>query len=75
MNSDLVTRIYLGKDRHCRCGCGGEYVERGEPGFDRRLKRFNKMLCDSINQGNIEFMGDYTNISYGNNRAMTVYFD
>jgi len=76
MKYDLakVTKVYMGKDRHCRCGCGGEYVERGDAKFDLRLKRFIKMWCDYTPAQ--DDMGDNSlNVSYGQNRALTVYFD
>jgi hypothetical protein len=69
-----VTKIYMGLDRHCRCGCGGEYVSRGEPMFDKRLARFTKLACDYVPQQDDEY-DNYANISYGKNRALTVYFD
>jgi len=69
-----VTKIYLGKDRHCRCGCGGEYVNRGEPMFDKRLKRFESMWAD-YKVGDDDEGSNYLNVSYGKNRALTVYFD
>lgn len=80
--AEAVTRIYLGRDRICRCGCAGEYVERGEPMFEKRLERFIKM-AENYNfeehvsaYGGFLDMGDnYMNISYGKDRAMTVYFD
>lgn len=71
---DKVTRIYMGKDRHCRCGCGGEYVERGELIFEKRLKWFQAMWADySPEADDVDY--SYANVSYGQNRALTVYFD
>jgi hypothetical protein len=69
-----VNRIYLGQDRVCRCGCKGSYVERGEPGFERRLKRFARMWA-SYTPGTDDTNTSYLNLSYGNDRAMTAYFD
>ena len=72
--AETVTRIYQGQDRACRCGCKGEYVERGEAKFDKRLKRFARMLAGY--EPTADDMGsNYMNLSYGENRAMTVYFD
>ena len=73
-DASKVTKIYLGRDRVCRCGCAGEYVNRGEPMFDKRLKRFAKMLCEYVPEKDDVF-DNYFNISYGQNRALTVYFD
>ena len=73
-NSHKVTRIYTGRDRICRCGCAGEYVERGEPMFDVRLKRFCKLLENYLPKDG-DIFDTYNNISYGKDRAITVYFD
>lgn len=73
-----VTKIYLGKDRHCRCGCGGEYVERDHPMFAKRLKRFQSMWSKyepNLDQDVTDVDDSYLNISYATNSALTVYFD
>lgn len=73
-DTSKINKIYLGKDNCCRCGCGGDYVERAAPLFEKRLKRFTAMWADYELQKFDE--GDnFLNLSYGNNRAMTVYFD
>lgn len=74
-DASKVTKIYLGEDWACRCGCKGEYVERGEPMFDKRLQRFVKMWCEYDADPRFDVTDTYLNISYGKNRAMTVYFD
>lgn len=69
-----VTKIYLGRDRICRCGCAGEYVNKGESKFELRLKRFMKMASDyAPAEGDVD--ASYLNVSYGKDRALTVYFD
>lgn len=74
-DASKVTKIYIGKDRYCRCGCGGQYADRGDPIFEKRLKRFAKMWCD-YEADPVADVGDtFLNISYGDNRALTVYFD
>ena len=72
-NPDKVTKVYLGKDRHCRCGCGGEYVTRGEAKFESRLKSFGRKLAQCT-PDDVDVDSTYINVSYGNNRALTVYF-
>jgi hypothetical protein len=72
--AEEVTKIYMGLDRHCRCGCGGEYVERGDPIFEKRLRRFAQMLPD-YKIGDYDEGPNYLNISYGQNRALCVYND
>lgn len=74
-NPANVKSIYLGRDKICRCGCAGDYVERGEPKFEQRLKRFAKMWCTYIPQKHDYVEGEYINVSYGKDRAMTVYFN
>lgn len=68
-----ITRIYIGTEG-CRCGCRGEYAEPGDPIFEKRVKRFLKMWKDYTPQAH-DVDTSYKNISYGNNRVMTVYFD
>lgn len=73
-----ITKIYMGRDRICRCGCAGEYVDRGEPMFEKRVARFLKM-AETYNWSEEENAHDigpnYMNISYGQDRALTIYFD
>lgn len=76
--AEEVTQIYLGRDKICRCGCAGTYAVRGTRAFDTRLKRFAKMWVDYTPRmdKNAEDVGpNYMNISFGNDRALTVYFD
>ena len=71
IDPNAINSIYVGMDRACRCGCKGTYLKRGDSGFDRRLKRFMKILeCSEV-----EVDGGYYNISYGNNRAITAYLE
>lgn len=72
---EKITKIYLGRDRVCRCGCAGEYVEPGHPKFAKRAKRFMKMWESYTPTEDDVCEGVYKNISYGQDRALTVYFD
>lgn len=79
-DASKVTKIYMGRDRVCRCGCAGEYVSRGKQGhlaekFDKRVARFAKMWAEYIPDPKDDIGDNYLNISYGKNRALTVYFD
>jgi hypothetical protein len=74
IDKNKITKIYMGRDRICRCGCAGEYVERGEPMFDLRLKRFIRM-AETYTVGQDDIGDNYINLSYGQDRALTVYFD
>lgn len=71
-----VTKIYIGRDKVCRCGCAGSYVRSDEESslFKIRLNRFVKMLS-SYTPSVGDIGTNFLNISYGNDRAMTVYFD
>jgi hypothetical protein len=67
-----VTRIYVGQDRVCRCGCKGTYAEAGTPLFTRRLRQMERLL----NNGAERIVGaTYLNLSYGNDRALCAYYD
>mgnify|MGYP003705167001 FL=1 len=75
-----VTKIYLGADRACRCGCKGEYLAKGEEGFEKRVKRFANMWKKYTPEKDDVYFNhkdeiENINISYGQNRAMTIYFN
>jgi hypothetical protein len=74
-----ITKIYVGQDRVCRCGCKGTYVEPSDGKlFTNRLRRYEKMMAEALEDPNkyeIDTDKSYTNISYGNDRAICVYFD
>lgn len=78
IDESKITRIYMGRDRICRCGCAGEYVDRGEPMFEKRVQRFMKM-AQTYKFKDDQYQNDigpnYVNISYGRDRALTIYFD
>lgn len=73
IDQNAVSQIYIGQDNACRCGCKGEY-SRPEDGviFSKRLKRFMNMVNKL--DTNVEVEDTYVNVSYGKDRAMTVYF-
>lgn len=77
--AEAVTKIYMGRDRICRCGCAGEYQDRDEPMFAKRLSRFLKLAesydFEKAPLGASDIGDNYLNISYGKDRALTVYFD
>lgn len=63
-----VTRVYVGANNACRCGCKGVYHEPGSVGFKRALNKARKLgYSDDAGAG-------YVNFPYGNNRAITLYF-
>jgi len=77
-----ISQVYVGKNNHCRCGCGGDYTATSymiEPRSDvndtlveKRLKRAKRLI-----ENGFEYqIGDiYINIELGSNRALTFYFD
>ena len=89
-NPNRVTRIYVGGDRVCRCGCAGEYIERGSPKFEATLVKFEKKLAKYEMQAD-DYGGNYLNVTtvkprkevhrgretgyYTQGRCMTAYFD
>lgn len=73
--AEEIQKIYMGPDHICRCGCAGEYVIRGQPKFEMRLKKFMKKTEKAKTDTSIEVDdgGNYVNVSYGKNRAMCAY--
>ena len=77
-----ISQVYLGKDRYCRCGCGGTYTattfmknprsEVNNKLVETRLKRAKKLVLEGAA---VEYSNIYVNITTGNNRALTFYFD
>lgn len=77
-----ISQVYLGKDRACRCGCGGKYVCTSfmeNPRSDvndvlagTRLRRAKKLYRAGAET---DFGSTYVNVVSGDNRAITVYFD
>ena len=77
-----ISRVYSGKDRHCRCGCGGDYVDTSHMEVPRsvvndskaakRLRRAQRLYKSGAET---DFGVTYVNVVTGNNRALTVYFD
>jgi hypothetical protein len=77
-----ISQVYVGKDNHCRCGCGGDYTATSymiEPRSDvndnlveKRLKRAKRLIESGAEY---QLYNRYINIESGNNRALTLYFD
>jgi hypothetical protein len=72
----------VGKDHHCRCGCGGDYVSTSyaeDPRSDvndklveKRLKRAKHLIEKGVKY---ELSYNNINIVTGDNKALTFYFD
>lgn len=79
---ESISQVYLGKDRHCRCGCGGEYIatsfmEKPRSDVDdslvaKRLERAKKLISEGAEY---EFGPNYLNLVTGDNRCLCFYFD
>ena len=77
-----ISQVYLGKDHCCRCGCGGTYTatsymenprsDVNDSLVEKRLKRAKKLILEGVE---VEYADIYVNISTGENRALTFYFD
>lgn len=71
--TNTPNKIYSGKDNCCRCGCKGKYYEPKDKMFKSMLDRsVNKFLSED---STVDVYGNYINISYGNDRAYTIYFE
>jgi len=77
INFEEVTKIYYGKDRWCRCGCGGCYAEKGTRLFKRYQGQIEAIKDGTSNRKlqSVDVDCNNTNLSLENNRAFTVYFD
>lgn len=77
-----ISQVYLGKDRHCRCGCGGDYIatsfmtearsDVNDALVEKRLKRAQRLVESGVEA---DYSSTYVNIKTGENRALTFYFD
>lgn len=77
-----ISQTYSGRDNVCRCGCAGTYTatsymknprsEVDDKLVESRLKRAKRLI---LSGADAEFGGNHLNISTGNDRALTFYFD
>lgn len=73
-----VLKIYVGRDSGCRCGCGGVYYKLNEKNpFDTEIYDVLQQALEisevegvKITEGN-----DWVNISYGDDKAYTIYYE
>lgn len=66
-----ITKVYDGKDNACRCGCEGKYYYESDNAFPYILSAAIGM----IQKGKIMEGPGFVNISYGRNRAYTIYYE
>lgn len=86
INFEDVSDVYVGRDSGCRCGCHGTYTKTShstdkddysdvdDKKVKRILTRAHKLL--TTGEGRVtDSCNIYTNISYGNDRAICIYFN
>jgi hypothetical protein len=76
---EKVCTTYVGLDHACRCGCKGKYADPTEPPEYATAKRRWKQVMHQHTMFPLDveagMSGEfYMNYSYGNNRAVSVYF-
>lgn len=82
MDFKNAKQIYVGGDNICRCGCAGNYHQKGSRGYKMALTRLDKL----IKAGGIKKEQDhvaefgYMNFSLAHSRrpegtAITLYFE
>lgn len=71
-----ITKVYHGKDHWCRCGCGGNYFDKGERGFTRAMNLMKKGY-PKFSTSNVEAGPNYINIpdDGADNMCYCIYFD
>jgi hypothetical protein len=82
LSLESISQVYLGKRRHCRCGCGGEYTATSymkEPRstvndalVSKRLKRAKALV---LSGADVDYGQTYIDVQTGENRALTFYTD
>ena len=82
LSLESISQVYMGKRRHCRCGCGGEYTATSymkEPRstvddalVSKRLKRAKALV---LSGADVDYGQTYIDVQTGENRALTFYTD
>ena len=67
-----IERIYVGQDHCCRCGCRGRYYEEGQ--ISKHNLSFVLRIMAAGAECEIDEGRPYVNLSYGDDRAVTIYF-
>lgn len=81
LSSVAIEQIYVGKDHHCRCGCGGNYYTFGQnsPLMKRFITRADNLFkenlryCEMVNT----FETNWINIPSsfeGSGKCICIYF-
>jgi hypothetical protein len=82
LSLESISQVYMGKRRHCRCGCGGEYTATSymkEPRstvndalVSKRLKRAKALV---LSGADVDYGQTYIDVQTGENRSLTFYTD
>jgi hypothetical protein len=82
LSIESISQVYMGKRRHCRCGCGGEYTATSymkEPRstvddalVSKRLKRAKALV---LSGADVDYGQTYIDVQTGENRTLTFYTD
>lgn len=82
LSIESISQVYMGKRRHCRCGCGGEYTATSymkEPRstvndalVSKRLKRAKALV---LSGADVDYGQTYIDVQTGENRSLTFYTD
>lgn len=77
INSKVINAVYVGQDSGCRCGCNGKYYRPSDDPLDDEMERMIQQALE-IAEGEgvkIKIYDDFINISYGDDRAYTIYYE
>ena len=75
-----IVNIYSGRDKGCRCGCGGKYwndLTSSPKSFNGMIRRIEKFIdANNLKPVIEEGLGNefYFDIAKGENKVYTVYF-
>ena len=81
LSSVAIEQIYVGKDHHCRCGCGGNYYNFGQNSplmkrFITRASKFfekNLQYCEMTNSFETNWLNIPTSFN-GPGKCICIYF-
>lgn len=77
-----ISQVYEGKQNHCRCGCGGDYISTSymkEPRSNVddqsvliKLQKAQKLVREGVK---VSFGENYIDVTVRYNRTLTFYID
>ncbi len=79
---DKISKVYMGKRHHCRCGCGGQYVSTSYSNdknqiVDDELVRKKLIRAKKLVEKGADCFagGTFFDVETGKNKTLTFYFD